>query len=237
MGEANRRKTSGEMDFWYHGTDEHFSAWGEPPLLSKYKPELTPHHFISLSKDQELATCAGETSTGLCRSKLVESANILDLRSRSDDVELVWKQVVVSDIGRIHMLAKSLESFVQACVSGEILRLQTTDQRTLARLIPLQALAQNPATPIIQKMKAHLEVQNFTRQWIESVISPAKHLGYQGVICAEIDRYRPQGPKACLNLYIFDPRALTTPEWLSVPDEEIMSHYMKQFAELTEKNL
>lgn len=232
MGEAKRKKESGEMEFWYHGTDEFFTNWAQPPAVSKYKAELTPHQFISLSRDLDLAAGAGETTKGLCRAKLSASAKVLDLRVQSEDAESHWRQVVQSGVGRIHALIQDFDSFVKACESGEILRLHTADQQTLSKLEPLQAVAQNPSAPLVERAKAHLEVQNFTRQWIDDVISPAKQLGYQAVICAEIDRYRAKGPKACLNLYVFDPVALSPPEWLTVPDETLMLHHLKQMEAL-----
>lgn len=228
MGEAKRKKKSGEMEFWYHGTDEFFTNWAKPPVVSKYKPELISHQFISLSKDRDLAAGAGEVTKGLCRAKLSPSAKVLDLRVKSADAEAHWKQVVQSDVGRIHALIQTFDSFVNACESGEVLRLRTADQKTLAKLGPLQAIAQSRSVHPVEREKAHLEVQNFTRQWIDDAISPARNLGYQAVICAEIDRYRAQGPRACLNLYVFDPLALSPPEWLTVPDEKLMLPYMAE---------
>lgn len=220
------------MEFWYHGTDEYFTHWAEPPVVSRYKPELSPHQFISLSKDRDLAAGAGEITKGLCRSKLSASAKVLDLRVKSADAETHWRQVVQSDVGRIHELIQDFDSFVKACASGEVLRLHTADPKTLSKLGPLQAVAQSCSATLAERAKAHIEVQNFTRQWIDDVISPAKKLDYQAAICAEIDRYRPQGPRACLNLYVFDPAVLSQPEWLTIPDEKLMLPYVKQMEAL-----
>lgn len=232
MDESERGKESVEMEFWYHGTDEHFETWATPPAQSKYKPELSPHQFISLSKDRELAEGAGEVTKGLCRSKLSSSAMVLDLRVKSANSEQHWKRVVRTEIGCIHALIQTFDSFIDACTSGEALRLHTADQSVGARLGLLQATAQNPSLSPVQRTKALLEVQNFTRRWIDTVISPAKLLGYQAVICAEIDRYRPSGPTSCLNLYVFDTQALSAPEWVTVPDEKLMRPYLKQIEAL-----
>lgn len=210
------------MDFWYHGTDEYFPTWATPPAKSKYKPELFPHQFISLSKDRELAAGAGNVTKGLCRAALLASASRLDLREKSADSKAVWEHVRQTEIGRVHDLLKTYELFVGACTSGEVLRIHTDAPAVLGELEPLQKATSNLTLPISERQKAYLYVQNFTRKWIEAVIAPAKRLGYQTVICAEIDRYRLTGPTACLNLYVFDPKALLAPEWVAKPDESLM---------------
>lgn len=225
VGESKKRKESGEIDFWYHGTDEYFVDWASPPVNSKYKPELLPHPFISLSRDKVLAAGASEVAGGLCRAELSASAKVLDLRRRSADSRAVWTRVIGTDVGAVHALLKTFESWSQACASGEVLRLHTSDQSLLGKLGPLQNMAMSQATPLAIRIKAHLEVQNFTRAWINTVITPARDLGYQAVICAEVDRYRPDGKKACLNLHVFDPAAISPPDWISKPNEELMAGY------------
>ncbi|HEX7648952.1 MAG TPA: hypothetical protein VF450_16240, partial [Noviherbaspirillum sp.] len=79
MGEAKKRRTSGEMEYWFHGTDEYFEAWARPPVATRLKPELLPHPFLSLTKDKELALAAGRVTGGLCRAKLLSSARIPSL--------------------------------------------------------------------------------------------------------------------------------------------------------------
>jgi len=232
MGEAKRKKISGEMDYWYHGTDEHFLAWAHPPRTAKYKPELRPHAFISLSKDIELARSAGKICGGLCRAKLMDSANVLDLRQKSSATEEHWKCLLKEDLAKLHTLVQDFDSWVEACSTGEVLRLHTTNDELRNRLEPMQRIAKDRSAPLKMRAYAHQEVQNFTRQWIDCVMAPAKELGYQAVICAEVDRYRPGGKKACLNLYVFDPEAITPPDWVSVPDETLMLPYQEKLKEL-----
>ena len=222
MGEAKRRRALGEFDYWYHGTDEHFTQWASPPAKTKYKIELYPHPFLSLSKDKELAQNAGKNTGGLCRSKILLTAKVLDLRYKSADSMAHWEMVRSSTVGKHHALIQSFESWVQACTSGEVLRLHTSNEELLSRLGRLQAIYFADTSPIQEKALAHLEVQNFTRRWINDVILPAYQLGYDAVICAEIDRYRTKGAKACVNLYAFSPQALTAPDWLAIPNESLM---------------
>lgn len=202
------------------------------PLRLKYKPELYPHGFISLSKDGTLAEGAGGITGGLCRAKLVGSARVLDLRDKSDDALAHWQCVLGTEFGRDHALIQSFDSWVQSCTNGEVLRLHTTNQELGAKLAQLQTIAQATSSSLQHKVKAFLDVQNFTRLWIDSVITPAIRLGYEAVICAEIDSYRSTGPKACLNLYVFEPRALSAPEWLSVPDEALMVSELRRMKDL-----
>lgn len=232
MDKAKKELIDCGSEFWYHGTNEYFSDWEQPPLVSKYKPELSSHEFISLTKDQMLATGAGEVTGGLCRSKLSSSAKVLDLRVKSPDTKTLWQQVLQTDLGRIHSLVQDFDSFLKACSSGEVLRFHTTDKTTLDKFAALQATIQSRTSTIADKANAYLAVQNFTRQWIDIVISPAKKLGYQAVICVEIDRYRQGGPLSCLNLYVFDPAVLLKPEWLLKPDESLMIPHLERIREL-----
>ncbi len=228
MGEAKRKKMSGEMDYWYHGTEEHFLVWAPPPITPKYKPELHPHPFISLTKDMQLARGAGEICGGLCRAKLVDSAKVLDLRQKSDATKEHWTLLVKKDLARHHALVHNFETWINACSTGETLRLHTKNQELAKRLGHLQQMANNGSIPIKERAHAHQEVQNFTRRWIDDVITPAKELGYQAVICAEVDRYRAGGAKACLNLYVFAPAAITPPDWVTVPDEALMLPHLEK---------
>lgn len=232
MGEAKRKKMSGEVDYWYHGTEEHFLSWAQPPITPKYKTELHPHPFISLSKDMELAKGASEICGGLCRAKLVDSAKVLDLRQKSVATEKHWSLLLKKELARHHALVQSFDSWTKACSTGEVLRLHTTNQVLGNQLGRLQAMASNNSISIKDRTRAHQIVQNFTRRWIDDVITPAKELGYQAVICAEVDRYRTGGAKACLNLYVFAPEAITPPDWVSVPNEALMLPYLEKLRAL-----
>lgn len=173
MGEAKRKKMSGEMDYWYHGTEEHFLAWALPPITPKYKPELHPHPFISLSKDMELAKGASKIG-GLCRAKLVDSAKVLDLRQKSVATEEHWRLLLKKDLASHHLLVQRFDTWISACSTGEVLRLHTTNQELGGRLGRLQEIANNHSVPIRERAHAHLEVQNFTRRWIDDVINRAR---------------------------------------------------------------
>ena len=74
-------------NFWYHGTNEYFENWLQPPISSKYKPGFLPHSFISLTEDKQLAEITGNIANGLCQCSLAESAKILDLRHKTESIE------------------------------------------------------------------------------------------------------------------------------------------------------
>ena len=133
MGEAKRRRESGEMECWFHGTNEYFDAWAPPPVTTRLKPELLPHPFLSLTKDKDLAQGAGLETGGLCRAKLLPSAKVLDLRSRSGDARIVWERVRETEHGRLHAYLETFESWVDACHSGKVLRMVTRDPVLLIR--------------------------------------------------------------------------------------------------------
>lgn len=206
------------MDYWYHGTMEHFSKWGNPPNKSKYTQGLYPHSFVSLTKDKVLANNAGEKFGGLCRAKLHEEAKVLDLRVPSDDNIEHWKMVKSSDVGRHHSYALSFDLWLIACRNGTILRLHSTNDKLLSPLEEQMRIANSEKYPIKQRKEARLKVHNFTRKWIDTVMNPAQKLGYHAVICSEMDSRRPSGPAASLNLHVFNVNMLTDPEWVSMPD-------------------
>lgn len=232
MGQAKQRKDSGEIDYWYHGTNEYFDTWGNPPIKSKYKPELLVHSFISLSKDQPLAKGAGNSTGGLCRSKLSHTAKVLDLTKRSDQSEEHWRLVVTSELGKSHELIQTYEGFIKACISGEVLRMHTSDRALAEHFQKTQETLQNSATPLKERAIAFQEAQNYTRNWIETVIHPAKCSGYDALICSEIDRYRDTGPKPCRNLHVFNSSMLSAPDWISIPDESTMVEALKELKSL-----
>ena len=205
------------MDVWYHGTDEYFCEWSGPPAKSKYKPELFPHQFISLSKDLTLAKGAGKITNGLCSATLSDSAKRLDLREKSSAAENIWHQIRQTELGCAYANLHTFDLFVAACNSGNVLRYQTVDEALKKKLNPLYEAETNLSLSFKQQQGAFLFWQNFTRQWIDAVISPARQMGYQAVVCAEIDR-RDNGPVSCVNLYVFDPKVLSAPDWITKPD-------------------
>jgi len=205
---------------------------GSTAVTTTYKPELHPHCFISLTKDRALAEEAGDISKGLCRSKLVAGARVLDIRRATDESKRHWESVVQTELGRHHAGIQSFEGWIQACNSGEVMRMHTTDREYGEKMVRSIKTSQDHSLPYAERQVAHLIVQNFTRQWIETLVSPAKSAGYDALVCSEIDRFRPQGPKACTNMHVFTPKALTAPEWVSKPDEFLMQEHLRELREI-----
>ena len=226
MGEARRKRLNGEANLWYHGTDEFFEFWKQPPVASRFKPELEPHTFISLTKDRVLAEGAGELEGGLCSAALSSGAAVIDLRIDSCESRKCWASIIQTEIGKCYPEIQTFKGWLDACKSGEILRPRTKDS-SLALLVEL---ARRPGVPAQQRVDAFLKVQRHTRDWIELVIATGERtsLGCQAVICAEVDRYRQSGKKACTNLYVFDAAALEKPTWIFRPREEDAARKLRE---------
>ena len=219
MGQAKRRKMSGEMDLWFHGTNEFFSSWLLPAPLSAGNTGLLSHSFISLSKDRALAKGAGDIAGGLCSATLTKDARVLDLRKKSPDSMQHWELVSKTEIGQKHPLTSDYNTWERGCKSGEILNFITEDQQYEEELLKAEKIVKsNSGYTLQERQKAFLDVQNFPRVWIESVIDPGKKLGYDAVICSEIDRTRASGRKTCTNLYVFNTNAISPPSWIQKPD-------------------
>lgn len=219
MGQAKRRRMSGEMDLWYHGTNEFFSSWLLPAPLSAGNTGLLSHSFISLSKDRALAQGAGDIAGGLCSATLAKDARVLDLRTKSPDSMQHWELVSKTEIGQKHPLTFDYNRWEKACQSGEILNFITEDKQYEKELLKIEKIVKsNSGYTLQERQKAFLDVQNFPRVWIENVISPGKKLGYDAVICSEIDRTRASGRKTCTNLYVFNTDMISAPVWIQKPD-------------------
>lgn len=219
MGQAKRRTMSGEMDLWFHGTNEFFSSWLLPAPLSAGNTGLLSHSFISLSRDRALAEGAGDIAGGLCSATLTKEARVLDLRKKSPDSMRHWEMVRGTELGQKHPLVSDYNSWEKGCQSGEILIFRTEDQQYEDKLLKAEKIVKSTSAYTLQeRQKAFLDVQNFPREWIESVIAPGKQLGYDAVICSEIDRTRASGRKTCTNLHVFNTKVISAPSWVQKPD-------------------
>ena len=219
MGQAKRRKMSGEMDLWFHGTNEFFSSWLLPAPISAGNTGLLSHSFISLSRDKALAQGAGDIAGGLCSSTLSTDARVLDLRVKSPDSMQHWELLSTTEIGKSHPLTCDYNTWEKGCKSGEILIFRTKDQQYEEELQKCEEIVRSTSGySLEERQKAFLDIQNFPREWIENVITPGKELGYDAVICSEIDRTRPSGRKTCTNLYVFDTNVISAPNWIQKPD-------------------
>ncbi len=135
-------------------------------------------------------------------------------------------------MGQGHALIRTFSGWVKACNNGEVMRMHTDNPEFGNKMERVMYVVRDPLSPIKERGIAHLIGQNFTREWIEVVVSPAKLAGYDAVICSEIDRLRLTGAKPCTNLHVFNPLALTTPEWVSIPNESLMQAELAVMEEL-----
>lgn len=219
MGQAKRRKMAGEMELWFHGTNEFFPSWILPAPLSAGNTGLLSHSFISLSKDKAIAQGAGDIAGGLCSATLAKDARVLDLRKNSPDSMQHWKLVKETEVGKKHPLTRNYNTWEKGCQTGEILIFKTKDKQYADELQKCEEIVKSSSRFTLQeRQQAFLDVQNFPRTWIESVIAPGKELGYDAVICSEIDRTRVSGRKTCTNLYVFNTNVISAPNWVQKPD-------------------
>ena len=150
---------------------------------------------------------------------MIKDARVLDLRKESPDSKKHWELVSKTKLGQKHPLTATYRTWEKGCASGEILIFRTEDQQFEEELKKAEEKVKSSSGYTLQeRQKAFLDVQNFTREWIEAVIAPGKELGYDAVICSEIDRTRASGRTTCTNLYVFNSNAITAPKWIQEPD-------------------
>ncbi len=215
MGEARRRRESGEMKYWFHGTNEYFVEWGQPPVRSRYKPELVVHPFVCLTKNKPLALGASEETGGLARAFLLDAARVIDYRQSTTETKTIWNELRATETGSRHPGMGSHDAWLQACKTGIALRPAMT---SLEQMQDMEVFHGRTDSSPSEKIAAALRLQNATREWINAVISPAQRLGYDAVICAETDKRN--GGTACVNLHVFNANVLSAPEWLVRPNED-----------------
>lgn len=202
------------MNIWFHGTNDYFTEWAIPQIDAEHLPDLEPHPFISLTQDIDLAKSCGQPSGGLCQTILRSGSHILNLRLNSSHSLAIWKMIKHSELGRYHNDLESSFTWLDACASGDILR-HHTDYKPLKKVHATWVMrSKDEKLSPEQREEARLKLENFKRSWINTVIMPAKDMGFQAVICAETERKR-----TSINLYVFDKKILTPPEWLQKPNE------------------
>lgn len=200
--------------FWFHGTPRKFEAWAAPPVVSARDPFLTAHSFLSLSANLEYARLHAGPHGNLCQVRVHETARVLDLREKSEASFRLWRLVRASHLGRQHAAIRTYESWYYACQRGWVLRYFVDGQtRQPFAAEGWQVLANaGTASPALRE-EARWHLENFARTWIEGVIGPAARLGFDAVICpeleAQVDRAKPS-----LQLFVYSADLLSDPQWM-----------------------
>lgn len=204
---------------WFHGTMHHFNVWGKPPLTPASKG-LAPHSFISLSSNINYAELHKGPHGKICSAMLSPAAKTLDLREKSLDALLLYKKIRSTTLGSKYYGLTSYSEWHNACKTGSILRFMFSCRSDHPTLFEQQDII-NQSTDNHAVSEAVLFTHNFTREWIETVISPAKKMGYDCVICNELEKSLSATPST--QLFVFEPEFLSAPNWLVSTQPTILS--------------
>jgi len=202
-------------DFWLHGTRHRFEKWARPPISIKFSQALIPHSFVSLSADLKYALLHMGSHGGICFSRLLPASRTLDLRIRSDDSLLLWKKVRLTNLGSKYCGLRSAEEWHMACKTGSVLRFVFSSEKDDPELFAQQKIFQSTACDNLLRLNASIYIQNFTRRWIETVIGSVKSMGYDAVICNELERSI--SITASTQLFVFNVDYLSQPDWIALP--------------------
>lgn len=203
-------------EFWLHGTHPStsgFSRWQFPPPfpIEKNHPRLQSHQHIYLTEELYWAksTC---TDAVICKAKIQEEANVLNVLDDSEGSERLRQAILKGEIGQYQTFAQDPASWAEACKSGAAMRFGSTHPHAkLTREANTHfkkwqdAQAQGRQAP-----ESQLYLQNLTRRWIDQLATAAQQLGFDAVICREIDTRRNCAP---LVLIALADGAITQPVW------------------------
>lgn len=198
---------------WFHGTTCFFKRWKNPPV-APLSNGLTHHSFISLSLDIKYARVHQGLYGGICAAKLAPPARVLDLRIKTSDSLLLWKKTRSTSLGSKYYGLNSASEWYAACQTGSVLRFVFESIKDAPKLFEQQEMARTSIDNCL-RLDAAIYVQNFTREWIEAVISPAKDMGYDAVICNELDHAL--SSTASTQLFVFNVKHLSQPDWITLP--------------------
>lgn len=200
-------------NLWFHGSRDCFERWASPPVSTLFPQELIPHSFVSLSADIKYAQLHMGMHGGICSARLSPHSRVLDLRIRTEDSLRLWNTVKSTSLGSKYYGLKSAGEWYTACETGSILRFIFYSEKDAPELFAQQKIAHSGSSDNISRLKASLYIQNYTRGWIETVIGPIKNMGYDAVICNELERSI--SATASTQLYVFNVEHLSPPDWLS----------------------
>ncbi|MDO8827250.1 hypothetical protein [Methylophaga sp.] len=194
---------------WFHGTMHHFNTWGNPPL-EPHSKALIPHSFISLSSNLGYAELHKGPHGKICTAMLSPAAKTLDLRIKSPDSLLLYNKIRSTRLGSKYYGLASYTNWHNACVEGSILRFIFSSRNDHPKLFAQQDIIRHSINNKAVS-EAVIYTHNFTREWIETVISPAKKMGYDAVICNELEKSL--SPIASTQLFVFNAEYLSAPNW------------------------
>lgn len=207
-----------EQATWYHGTDaKPFSHWILPA------PNLSPAdvaHSCLFFTDLAFAQTIGQNT---CSVNVSSQAQIIAPAVNNEE-----SRAFRLAVRNKHPLARHvvwLESdlvWANAWNTGEVMR-YAFNQANIPACLEIQTAlnqVQNDLKKMLrgstvsdQILSSHA-MQCLTRGWIETIITAARDLGFQGIYGAEIDRHSGAKPISRPWLAILDTTVVSPPSWL-----------------------
>lgn len=200
---------------WLHGTPQYFERWANPAVSRTSHELLIPHSFVSMSANLEYALLHKGAHGGLCSARLLPTSRTLDLRIRSQDSVRLWKIVRSTSLGQKYAGLRTADEWHMSCRTGSVLRFAFSSEKEAPELFAQKRVLHSASAEKHLRLQAALYVQNFTREWIETVIGPVKLMGYDAVICNELEKAI--SATASTQLFIFNVEHLSPPSWVTLP--------------------
>ena len=193
---------------WFHGTNmPRFSSWLVPPPPVPGEELRVPHTAIFFTKDPNDAR---EVGPNICSVHLTDRANILDATQASRDSESLRQLLIENELARMCLYTRNKEIWTNAWRSGEVLRYASEDPRFLLR-IARNAADLASKLKISEKVMLEIAQYNWTRGWIEHIVTSAAKLGFNALHGFEIDRHSGGPHHAVSWLAVTDAKAVTPP--------------------------
>jgi uncharacterized protein len=200
---------------WLHGATQYFENWKQPPIPSRLPEYLRPHSFISLSLDIKYAYLHKGQKGGICSASLLPRAKVLDLRLETKESLLLREKVLLTELGAKNRRLQTAKGWIKACKSGSIMRYALKSKDDYRELYKKYRIANSSQANSRSRFEANMYVHDFNRGWIELVIGKARTMGYDAVICNELE---PEvNNETSTQLFVFDTDYLTNPVWVEYP--------------------
>jgi hypothetical protein len=174
---------------------------------------LVAHTALFFTSDEQFAAGAGP---GLCSTRLVESARVLDATRPSPESEALRNQVLKNPVASLGANIVDRARWNAGWKTGETLRFSYDNQRA-AKVIETTAIATARLNRLPLEAGIAVAKHNFSRGLIELICIEAKKLGFDALLGNEVDEL-PGGQRVPRPwLAVFTTEAITPVEWIRSP--------------------
>jgi uncharacterized protein len=218
------KKDNGPNLAWLHGTTVYFENWKHPPVPSRFPDYLRPHSFVSFSLDIKYAYLHKGRKGGICTANLLPRAQVLDLRQETKESMLLREKILLTELGAKNKKMQSAKGWFEACKSGSILRYALNKKDDFKELFNKYKIANSSQADSKSRFEANMYVHDFNRRWIEVVIGKARTMGYDAVICSELEPA--VNNVTATQLFVFDTDFLSPPVWIEYPHSTNLAIYI-----------